>query len=139
MQRLIKTTSKVDDVVAQHDTMAYPFLREIIDRVPAENRVGPMIKCETTGVPYRLRHFQKKWRDIANEVGVPVDVWNRDSRADGVTEGSDAGADLEHLRHHANHKNAQTTQRYNRKTLGKTRQVAELRVAHRDQKNVPQT
>ncbi|WP_457663953.1 site-specific integrase [Sinorhizobium medicae] len=136
---LLKTTSKVDDVVAEHDTMAYPFLREMIDKVPPEKRVGPMIKCEATGMPYRYRFFSKKWREIATEAGVPTNVWNRDSRAGGVTEGSDAGADLEHLRHHANHKNAQTTQRYNRKTLEKTQKVAELRVAHRGQKNVPQT
>lgn len=128
---LLKTTSKVDDVVAEHDTMAYPFLRQIIDMVPAEKRVGPMIKCESTGLPWRYRHFSDQWRKIANEAGVPSNVWNRDSRAGGVTEGSDAGADLEHLRHHANHKNAQTTQRYNRKTLEKTQKVAELRVAHR--------
>lgn len=136
---LLKTTSKVDDVVAEHDTMAYPFLRQIIDMVPAEKRVGPMIKCESTGLPWRYRHFSDQWRKIANEAGVPSNVWNRDSRAGGVTEGSDAGADLEHLRHHANHKNSQTTQRYNRKTLEKTQKVAELRVAHRGQKNVPQT
>lgn len=136
---LTKTTSKVDDVIAEHDTMAYPFLREIIDRIPPEKRVGPMIVCEATGLPYRYRLFSKKWRAIADEVGVPANVWNRDSRAGGVTEGSDAGADLEHLRHHANHKNAQTTQRYNRKTLEKTKQVAELRVAMRNQKNVPKT
>lgn len=136
---LTKTTSKVDDVVAEHDTMGYPFLREIIDRIPPEKRVGPMIKFESTGLPYRYRHFSRQWRKIANEVGVPSNVWNRDSRAGGVTEGSDAGADLEHLRHHANHKNSQTTQRYNRNTLEKTKQVAELRVAHRGHKNVPKT
>ncbi|MBD9540155.1 site-specific integrase [Ensifer sp. ENS04] len=136
---LTKTTSKVDDVVAEHDTMAYPFLREMIDLVPPEKRVGPMIIMETTGIPWRGREFRLRWRALADEVGVPKNVWNRDSRAGGVTEGSDAGADLEHLRHHANHKNAQTTQRYNRNTLEKTKQVAELRVAHRGQKNVPQT
>lgn len=119
--------------------MAYPFLRDIIEMVPVEKRMGPMIKCESTGLPYRYRHFSKTWRLITNEAGVPEDVWNRDSRAGGVTEGSDAGADLEHLRHHANHKNAQTTQRYNRKTLEKTQKVAELRVAHRGGKNGPKT
>ncbi|MDI7862572.1 site-specific integrase [Rhizobiaceae bacterium n13] len=136
---LTKATSKVEDVVAEHDTMAYPFLREIIDHVPAEKRMGPMIKCESTGLPYRYRFFSKRWREIATEAGIPANVWNRDSRAGGVTEGSDAGADLEHLRHHANHKNAQTTQRYNRKTLEKTQKVAELRVAHRSGKNTPAT
>ena len=60
---------------------------------------------------------------------------NRDSRAGGVTEGSDAGADLEHLRHHASHSSATTTALYSRKTLTKTRAVARLRVAHRELKN----
>lgn len=132
---LLKETSKVQGVTAEHDTTAYPFLRSIIEKVPTEKRFGPVIVSEATGLPYRYRYFSKVWREIADEVGVPGNVWNRDSRAGGVTEGSDAGADLEHLRHHANHKNAQTTVKYNRKTLEKTRTVAELRVAHRAKEN----
>lgn len=132
---LTKTTSKVDDVVAEHDTMAYPFLRSIIDMIPVGQRIGPMIKSETTGLPYKYRKFAQYWRQIATEAGVPENVWNRDSRAGGVTEGSDAGADIEHLRHHANHKNAATTQRYNRKTIEKTRTVAHLRIAKRNAGN----
>lgn len=128
---LLKTTSKIDDVVAEHDTNEYPFLRNFLEMVPQAKRFGPVIKCEVTGLPYRGRHFASLWRKIATEVGVPANVWNRDSRAGGVTEGSDSGADLEHLRHHANHKNSQTTQRYNRGTLEKTRNVAKLRLAHR--------
>jgi hypothetical protein len=128
---LTKPTSKVDDVVAEHDTTGYPFLRKIIDMVPPGRRVGPMIVSENTGLPYRYRNFLDTWRDIARKAGVPDHIWNRDSRAGGVTEGSDAGADLEHLRHHANHKNAATTTRYNRPTLKKTREVAKLRVAAR--------
>jgi len=128
---LRKTTSKVDDVTAEHDTTAYPFLRQIIDMIPPATRLGPMIKCESTGLPYRYRHFADRWREVATDAGVPSNVWNRDSRAGGVTEGSDAGADIEHLRHHANHKNAATTQRYNRKTIEKTRAVAHLRIAKR--------
>jgi len=100
--------------------MAYPFLRSIIDMIPPSQRVGPMIKCESTGLPYRYRHFAERWHEVAKEAGFPANVWNRDSRAGGVAEGPDAGADIEHLRHHANHKNAATTQRYNRPTLGKT-------------------
>lgn len=130
-----KPTTKVDDVVAEHDTNEYPFLREMLDLVPPNKRIGPMIISEATGLPYRRRHFADVWRQCADEAGIPKQVWNRDSRAGGVTEGSDAGADLEHLKHHANHKNSQTTQRYNRATLGKTRQVAKLRVASRSAQN----
>ncbi|MBX5001844.1 site-specific integrase [Rhizobium lentis] len=136
---LRKPTSKIDDVTAEHDTMQYPFLRKIIDMVPVEKRFGPMIKSEVTGLPYRKRYFSDVWRECADAAGVPKTVWNRDSRAGGITEGSDAGADLEHLRHHANHKNAATTQRYNRKTLEKTQKVAQLRVAHRSAGNAPET
>ncbi len=136
---LTKPTSKVDGVVAEHDTMQYPFLRKIIDMVPMGKRMGPMIVSEATGLPYRRRYFSDVWRECADAAGVPKTVWNRDSRAGGITEGSDAGADLEHLRHHANHQNAATTQKYNRKTLEKTRNVAQLRVAHRKAANASET
>ncbi|MGB3812936.1 MAG: hypothetical protein WA950_06885 [Shinella sp.] len=43
-----------------------------------------MIKCESTGLPYRYRHFAERWREVATEAGVPTNVWNRDSRAGGV-------------------------------------------------------
>ena len=135
---LTKTTSKTGKV-AEHDTMQYPFLREIIDRVPVEKRFGPVIKSEATGLPYRHRYFTGQWRKIASEAGVPKELWNRDSRAGGITEGGDAGADIEMLRHHANHDNIATTQRYNRGTLGKTAKVAHLRVAHRGAKNGSKT
>jgi hypothetical protein len=135
---LQKDTSKTEQE-ASHDTMQYPFLREMIDLIPPGDRVGPMIKSETTGLPYRYRNFAELWREIATEAGVPAHVWNRDSRAGGVTEGSDAGANLEHLRHHANHKNIATTARYNRTTLEKTQTVAKLRIAHRGDKNATGT
>lgn len=131
---LTKFTSKTGQE-AEHDTTAYPFLRSMIDLVPQEKRFGPIIRCEATGLPYRYRHFADVWRDVATKAGVPKNVWNRDSRAGGITEGSDSGADIEHLRHHANHSNVQMTMRYNRKTLEKTRNVAELRVIHRAAKN----
>lgn len=131
---LEKTTTKTGQV-ATHDTTAYPFLTSILDRVPSHMRIGPMVKDEGSGLPYRRRHFASCWRKVATDAGIPANVWNRDSRAGGITEGSDSGADIEHLRHHANHSNIATTGRYNRKTVEKTRKVAELRVAHRGGKN----
>lgn len=136
---ITKPTSKVEGVTAEHDTHQYPFLRRIIELVPLEKRMGPMIKSEATGLPYRQRYFSDVWRECADAAGVPKSVWNRDSRAGGITEGGDAGADIELLRHHANHQNIATTQRYNRKTLEKTQKVAQIRVAHRSAKNAPET
>lgn len=135
---LVKTTSKTGKIAA-HDTMQYPLLRSIIDQIPAEKRVGPVIRSEVTGLPYRRRYFIEVWREIATEAGVPKTVWNRDSRAGGITEGGDAGADIELLRHQANHDDAATTQIYNRNTLEKTRAVAQLRIAHRANQNTSKT
>ncbi|MGO1160397.1 site-specific integrase [Brucella sp. C7-11G] len=136
---LSKVTTKTGQI-AEHDTNAYPYLRSILDLIPQGKRIGPMVIDESTGLPYRdRRRFSRIWRAIANECGVSPDVWNRDSRAGGVTEGSDAGANIEHLRHHANHANIATTARYNRNTIEKTRTVAELRVAHRTPKNATGT
>ena len=70
--------------------------------------------------------------------GVPDDVWNRDSRAGGVTEATDADGskeNLEQVRHHAGHSSIETTQRYSRMTLDKTSNVARLRTAHQERKN----
>lgn len=129
---LSKVTTKTGQI-AEHDTTAYPFLRKLLDMVPLQKRVGPIIINENTGIPYRHKQFATIWRQLADECGISKDVWNRDSRAGGVTEGSDAGANIEHLRHHANHSNISTTIRYDRKTVEKTRTVAELRVAHRSE------
>ena len=99
--------------------------------MPPDQRVGPLIKDSRTGQPFNERRFQKNWRAVARAAGIPDDVMNRDSRAGGVTKGSDAGADLEHLRHRAWNSSVTTTARYSRITLTKTREVARLRVAHR--------
>jgi hypothetical protein len=56
---------------------------------------------------------------------------NMDARAGGISEADDAGADLDSIRSHAGHTQASTTARYIRGTIGKSRKVAELRLAHR--------
>lgn len=99
-------------------------------------RVGPIIVNEETGHPYHGSHFSQKWRRIATKAGVPKHVFNMDSRSGGITEATDAGAPIEMVRHHATHSDGRTTQRYSRQTLGKTAEVAELRVKHR---NKPKT
>ncbi len=130
-----KTTKTGQEAV--HDTKAYPLVAQTLDLIAADKRIGPVVINETTGLPYRYRNFYQMWRAIATKAGVPVTVWNRDSRAGGVTEGSDAGVDLETLRHHANHSQASTTAIYSRKTLEKTRSVAAIRVAARNKPETP--
>jgi hypothetical protein len=114
------------------DFNEYPLALAELQCVPTDKRVGPVIKDSRTGLPFKAGMYAKRWRFVARAAGIPENVWNRDSRAGGVTEGSDAGADLEHLRHHASHSSVSTTVRYSRKTLNKTRAVARLRVAYRE-------
>lgn len=54
-----------------------------------------------------------------------------DARAGAITEAEDAGADPDHIRSAAAHAQTATTQRCSRGALGKSRRVAELRLAHR--------
>ncbi|WP_162559730.1 site-specific integrase [Methylobacterium radiodurans] len=129
---MIKPTSKSRGRrSAEHDLSLMPMVVAELAHVPALKRIGPMIVCETTGRPWRARHFREIWRECAREAGVPDEVWCMDARAGGITEGSDAGADIAHLSKTATHTNTVTTSRYNRDALSKSRKVAELRVLSR--------
>ena len=131
---LSKKTTKTGQE-AGIDFKLYPLALAELRRVPPDKRVGPVIIDRLTEQPFKSSTYRRRWRAVARAAGIPNYVMNRDSRAGGVTEGSDAGADLEHLRVHASHADGRTTQRYNRRTLTKTRAVARLRVAHREAGN----
>jgi hypothetical protein len=110
----------------------YPMVVEELACIPAERRIGPMVVNETTGRPWNSSSFRVRWREIADAVDVPKHVRNMDSRAGGLTEGTDAsGGDLEAARHHAGHADIATTQRYSRGGARKIERLAELRVVHR--------
>jgi hypothetical protein len=49
---------------------------------------GPVVVSETTRLPYHTDDFRRKWRDIANEAGVPSTVRNSDSIRAEKQEGS---------------------------------------------------
>lgn len=114
------------------DLKKYPLIMDEFHRLPVIPEIGPVIIDHKTGQPFEYEEYRKRWREIAREAGIPDEVWNRDSRAGGITQGGDAGADIEDLRQHAAHTNLQTTQRDNRKTLAKTTRVADARVEHRN-------
>jgi hypothetical protein len=84
------------------------------------------------GRPYAEHAYSREWREVARAAGVPDKVWNMDARAGGISEADDAGADLDSIRSAAGHSQASTTARYVRGTIGKSRKVAELRLAHRE-------
>lgn len=128
---IIKETTKTGAVVA-HDLKLCPLVYSTLALVLPHQRVGPLIIDEKAGRPYAAHAYAREWRAIARVAGVPDHVWNMDARAGGISEGDDAGADLDMLRSAAGHTQASTTARYVRGTIGKSRKVAELRQAHRE-------
>lgn len=99
-------------------------------------QAGPVIVCETTRAPWVTVEFRRWWRKIATEAGIPTAIRNMDSRAGGISEATDGGADLEHVRHAATHSNISTTINYSRGSEDKIANVQKLRVEHR---NKPKT
>ena len=114
------------------DLKALPMVMEEIAMVPEEARRGPLIVNPRTGLPYRHEYFRVLWRRCAEQAGIPASVWNRDTRAAGVTEGRQAGAPTDDLAKTAGHSNKRTTARvYDRDRLEAARRVAAARSAYR--------
>jgi hypothetical protein len=127
------TTSKRQKDI-EVDLKLAPMVMEELALIGDRPERGPVIIRESTKRPYDADEFRRLWRGIATAVGVPKTVRNMDSRAGGISEATDAGADLEHVRHAATHSDIGMTQKYSRAGAEKTRNVMLLRVAHRNKK-----
>ena len=135
---LVHDTSKRDRTVT-HDLRACMLVMRVLAVIGDRPASGAMIVNERTNLPYRNKSFYDEWRCIADAVGIPKGIWNMDSRAGAITEGHDAGAEIEALRQTAGHSNISTTARYNRQTPEKSRKVALLRSAFRERGNKQKT
>lgn len=101
------------------------------DNLPAS---GPLILNDVTGMPWTTAEFRRKWRLVADHAKLPKSVKNMHSRSGAISEATDAGIDLEHIRHAATHSNISMTQRYSRGATDKIAEVMKLREAHRNKK-----
>ena len=94
---------------------------------------GPIIVSEKSGKPWSSVEFRRVWRLAADAAQIPKGIRNMDSRAGAITEATEAGADLEHIKHAATHSDIGMTQRYSRgaeeKIAGVMRQRAEFRAS----------
>jgi hypothetical protein len=126
-------TSKRQKLV-EIDLKLAPMVMEEFVLLGERPRSGPVIVCEAIGVPYDENMFRLHWRRIANEAGIPKTVRNMDTRAGAISEATDAGASLEHVRHAATHSDIATTQGYSRDGEVKTAQVLKQRVEYRNKK-----
>lgn len=98
------------------------------DKFPA---TGPVIFSEVSEVPWVPGEYRRWWRKLARQAGIPDAVRSMDSRAGAISEATDAGADLEHVRHAATHSDIAMTQKYSRGSEDKIAGVQKLRAEHR--------
>ena len=98
-----------------------------IDLIPLSKRKGPLVVWDD-GFPFDRWDYARRWREIATEAKIPVDVWNRDNRASGVTEARYAGATTDDISKHEGHSKPQTTRDiYDRSKLKVTRRIQTTR------------
>jgi len=100
------------------------------DLLPAS---GPLIINHCTSLPYLSNAFHKGWRKDYELAGIPKEVWNRDTRAGGVTEGTKAGASKDDRRRLAGHAREETTDIYDREQLEVHRRVMAARKGWREE------
>jgi hypothetical protein len=133
---LTHTTSKKGKTIVV-DLKLAPFAYREILATPdfLKTKDGPIIICEATAKPWEASEFRRKWRMIATAAGVPNDVFNMDSRSGGISEGTDAGIPMEHMRHAATHSDVATTARYSRNSAQKISEVLKQRAAYRQAKD----
>jgi hypothetical protein len=94
---------------------------------------GPIVICEATAMPWVPSEFRRKWRMIAQAAGIPDEVKNMHSRAGAISEATEAGADLEHVKHAATHSNINMTEKYARLRNKKVKNVQMIRMEARKQ------
>ena len=101
------------------------------NQLPAK---GAIIIADIQRRPWYAVEFRKAWRRAADNGGLPRSIRNMDSRAGAITEATEAGADLEHIKQAATHSDISMTQRYARGAEEKTAGVMKLRAEHRANK-----
>lgn len=129
-----KTSMKTGLAVTYPLTMA-PMVVEELAHWPIETRSGPVIVNEGNGLPYGSNYFGEKWAKDRLKVGLPPNIWARDMRASGVTEGRDASVAIEDVAKVAGHSSTKTTSRvYDRAALAAAERFAEARTKKRGKK-----
>lgn len=94
---------------------------------------GPMIVQEENGLPYNTTQYGYRWRQVAEAVGVPFEVQNRDSRSGFATESENMDIDIELIRKALGQSKPSTTRIYMRGDDEATAKVAVLRFGNKSQ------
>jgi integrase len=105
----IRTTKTGQPVV--HALAGCELVVRCLQELSLSDRSGP-VAIRRDGLPwYDSNQFAKAWRKIARDIGIPDEIQNRDSRASGISEASEAGASDDDIAMGAGHAHKSTTQR----------------------------
>lgn len=118
------------------DLTVCPMVMEELQRIPVEERKGPLIIDPDTGLPYLKDDFLEVWRQVRKAIGLPAAIWNRDLRKSGSNEARQAGAPIDDLKKVMGHgaETDVTGKVYDLATLEAHRRIAAARVASRQKK-----
>lgn len=122
------------DARGVYDLAACPMVKAEIERIPLEQRTGPLIVNERTGLPYRYDAFKDGWKADFKAAGLPASFWGRDLRAGGNTEASKGGANKEDRAKVSGHSVKVNAQVYDRDMLEAHRRLMQARLAVRNAK-----
>jgi integrase len=100
---------------------------------------GPMVICETTGVPWQEQEFRHRWRQVARRAGLPDEVQSRDARPGAASEAELAGVSLDNISATLAHADKRTTEIYTRRRRELRSKVQAQRVAFRQSLSTDQT
>jgi len=123
--------NKVGLMLREFDLNDTPRLLELLELVPKDQRVGPVIKCERRrGAlgPWNERHYAEVFRGICRRAGVSDEIKSMDMRAGGGTEADlTPGVTDRMLQDAFGHKSAQTKEIYRRAKQRNAQNVVKLR------------
>ncbi|MBZ9888075.1 hypothetical protein LB559_09000 [Mesorhizobium sp. BR1-1-3] len=113
-----------------------PMVMEELAHWPEDARKGPIIVCEGTGMPYSSNYFGEFWRKDRAKAGIAANVWARDLRASGITEGRASGVSTDDAAKVAGHASTKTTAAvYDRANLEAAERFADARTKKRGNSN----
>lgn len=104
-----------------------PELRSRLCLLSNDNKIGPVIVSERYGEPYSRYSWAQTFRRIRTHLNLPADIKIMDTRAGGITEASQMGADPLAIRDAAGHSNLSTTDKYLRGRSESAAKVVQLR------------
>jgi hypothetical protein len=113
----IKPTKTEDstEVEMTFDLSACPMVME--ELAHWSDRSGPLIVNHETGLPYRPAALNEGWRADYAAAEIPKEIWNRDTRAGGITESRLSGAAKEDRRRLTKHATEEQAEEYERGTI----------------------